>query len=91
MWMVQKTIIIIEQGYINIGCDDDDDDGGCGESFFLRFCLQRKTEQKIQHRIFFTWSMLDTFFEFFCWWFSSRFIKWLALIWDEQNVRWNTC
>ena len=35
MWMVQKTIIIIEQGYINIGCDDDDDDGGCGESFFF--------------------------------------------------------
>lgn len=66
MWMVQKTIIIIEQGYINIGCDDDDDDGGCGESFFLRFCRRRKTEQKIQHRIFFTWSMLDTFFEFFC-------------------------
>ena len=38
--------------------------------FFLRFCFRSKTEQKIQHRIFFTWSMLDTFLEFFCWWFS---------------------
>ena len=45
--MVQKTIIIIEQGYINIGCDDDDDDGGCGESFFFyAFVFEGKQNKK---------------------------------------------
>ena len=46
MWMVQKTIIIIEQGYINIGCNDDDDDGGCGESFFLTLLSSKENRTK---------------------------------------------
>ena len=46
MWMVQKTIIIIEQGYINIGFDDDDDDGGCGESFFFTLLSSKENRTK---------------------------------------------
>lgn len=41
--MVQKTIIIIEQGYINIGCDDD---GGCGESFFFTLLSSKENRTK---------------------------------------------
>lgn len=44
--MVQKTIIIIEQGYINIGCDDDDDDGGCVRVFFYDFVVEGKQNKK---------------------------------------------
>ena len=86
MWMVQKTIIIIEQTILtqvvttsvyliwiddkDDGNCDDDDDGGFGDGVFFTLLFSKENRKKIQHRIFFTWSMLDTFFEFFCWWFS---------------------
>ena len=99
MWMVQKTIIIIEQTILTqvvttsvyLIWIDDDDDGGCGEVFFFLFFFftplfskENRTKNPAQ----------DIFYMG-----NARYILWILLLVvffafyqvTSSNLRWTEC
>ena len=100
MWMVQKTIIIIEQTILTqvvttsvyLIWIDDDDDGGCGEVFFFffffyyAFVFEGKQNKKNPTQ--------DIFYMV-----NARYILWILLLVvffafyqvTSSNLRWTEC
>ena len=94
MWMVQKTIIIIEQTILTqvvttsvyLIWIDDDDDGGCGEVFFYAFVFEGKQNKKNPTQ--------DIFYMV-----NARYILWILLLVvffafyqvTSSNLRWTEC